>query len=582
MKICWCDGCRKEELNRLKGEIKKFQEEIKKLEEAKQDDKALIRLLTKRIRKLEKAVSELAERAQHYKNSAAKLWERTKRPPCGYAIFVRPHPGGKPDEVDVLDGGHLKKVALAIPGLIAKDLKCGWEVLLNAKDNVVEVTKNYWSWGSEVIFKEHLSEDIALVMSEMDSVQQCFLSQELKNVQLKSGDSLLNCGGLLVRVLPKTAEKDHDLEEIPDLDFSKVGGLSKQIAEIEEALAPFADREVYIKEAKGQDMPRGILLDGPPGCGKTLLARVIASNLAKHRGIKGYFMALTSTELINKYVGETERKLRELFNRAKEKSGDGNLVAIFIDEIDALIRSRDFAMDKEPWKGDTVAQFCGLLDGITPLGDIIVIGATNHKNLIDPAILRSGRMTVQITVPRPNRKGAEEILRIYLTPDLSFGQKYFQDDLYEYFDHFGSGKKEIAELNKNPEKVRDHFLDMVIKRIFYKGNPLEIVLGEGREDEEVLKIDNKIEVMNENQLLKTYLRDWISGDMLKNIVEKAKRIAFTRWIRKRKQDPGAKYELTKKDFFLAVDAEYQRIVSSVKAPRQVMEKQAPIGFIKNE
>lgn len=551
----------------LRLEIEKLKNALKKIREENADLRLSLQSLIEQLAEREIALEKALMYIGYYKEAVKKI----RQPPNDYAIYVRPHPGGNPDEADVLVREELKRVICVIPDLLPKDLKCGWEVLLGGKNNgsIVSTTKDYWKWGEEVIFEEKLRDDLALITDEFSNRKQCYLSPELKELPLKKGDLLLNCGGVLVKLLPKPQEKEHLLggEAVGDLDFSKIGGLSRQIEEIKEALLPFEEPEVYVGKLKGQDAPRGILLDGPPGCGKTLLAKVIASNLAKQRGVKGIFIGLTSTELINKYVGETEHKLRELFARAQEKSGEDNLVVVFIDEIDALIRSRDAAMDKEPWKGDTVAQFCGLLDGIKPLGNVLIIGATNHKSLIDPAILRPGRMSVHINVPRPKRRGAEEILRIYLTANLPFSKKYLVDS-YEYIDHFDSGQKETAPLNSDPEKIRDHFVEMVIKRIFYTGSPLKLALHDEFGEEDFAEVDNRVEIMNENGVLTTYLKDHVSGDMLANIVEKAKRSAHQRDKKHRELNPGTEPnpELTKKDFFLAVEAEYKRVVSSFKKP----------------
>lgn len=531
---------------------------------------------------VEEQLKEMAELAKKYKQEAERLLNSV---PQSYAIFLRKHPGGKSDEIDILLRGQLVKVIFRINGIAVNDLKCGWEIILNQNENtVIATTKTFWRWGNQVVFKAKLSNELVLVSGHTESDnQQCILAPELQSVNLKQGDLLLNCGGLLVKVLPKTEEKNHDIQSVPDLDFTKVGGLSSQIDEIQEALLPFIERELYMKELKGEDMPKGIILDGPPGCGKTLLARVIASYLSRQKGKDGYFMALTSTELINKYVGETERKMRELFSRAKEKARESGLVVIFIDEIDALVRRRDVAMEKEPWKGDSVAQFCGLLDGIEPLADVLVIGATNFKDLIDPAILRPGRLTVHIRVPRPDYDGSREILKIHLPSDLPFAKKYFSEDIHDYTDHFGSGKEDLVQLDKNPEKIRDHFIEMILNRIFYTGDPKNVILDSGGADPTELTIDNKIEYLEDGKLRVTYLKDHISGDMLKNIVDKARRIALSRFIPMKRQNPETKMEMFKRDFFEAIDAEYMRIATSLRAVKTgPKESKGKIGFVKDE
>ena len=559
----------------LKKAIRKCREKSEeKLEDLKKRYEEALAYAIKRMKEYKKL-------AQYWNEKYDKLKAELKLPPSPYAVFWRMHPAGKPDEVDVIYGEQTFKMLFRVENIDPKTVKCGSQVLLGGMGLVVEVINDYWPWGSEVSFLEKLSEEMVLVTDQFGNNQQCYLNPELKNQEFKKGDPLLNCLGLVVKSLPKTEEKEHLLKdyEVPDLDFKDVGGLSRQIEEIKEALLPFVEREAYIEGFKGKDMPRGILLDGPPGCGKTLLAKVIASQLAKLKGSRGYFIGLTSTELISKFVGETERHLRELFSRAEELVSQGGLVVIFFDEIDALIRSRDNAMEHEPWKADTVAQFCGLLDGIKPLGNVVVVGATNHKGLIDVAILRPGRISVHITVPRPNRKAAEEILRIYLTPDLPFGDKYLVDE-YQYVDYFGDKETHQVSFNKDRERIREHFIEMVIRRIYYAGPTIKIILNDEAGNEETLTIDNRIEEMNETHNETRYLKNYISGDMLRNIVEKAKRIGFSRWAKRKRQNPNVKPELVKKDFFLAVDAEYRRIVSSLKKPKD--RNKTPLGFIMPE
>lgn len=562
--------------------IKKLTEEKEQLTQKLSDSSQDKRKIHDRLAVVEDQLKRMTELARKYEQEIERLKQAV---PQDYAIFLRRHPGGKKDEIDILLHGSLCKIISRIKDVPVEDLKCGWEIILNQNANTaIATTKNLWRWGSQVVFKAKLTDELVLVSGHSDSdTQQCILAPELYSVNLKQGDQLLNCGGLLVKVLPKTEEANHDIQSVKNLDFAKVGGLSDQIEQIQEALLPFIEKEVYLKVLKGEDMPKGIILDGPPGCGKTLLARVIASYLSRQKGKDGYFIAITSTELINKYVGETERKMRELFDRAKEKAQEGGLVVIFIDEIDALLKDRNVTEEKEPWMAQSVAQFCGLLDGIEAMTDVLVIGATNLKEKIDPAILRPGRLTVHIRVPRPNRDGAREILKIYLSSELPFARKYFSEDLYIYNDYYGTDQQEMIQLDKNPEKIRDHFIDTILNRLFYAGDPKTVILDPNGSEPTELTVDNKIEFVEDGRLKATYLKDHLSGDMLKNIVEKARRIAFSRYFAMKKQNPETKAEMFKKDFFEAVDAEYLRIATSLKAVKT--EPGGPkdqIGFVKNK
>jgi len=551
------------------------------------------RNLSKNLKNREKEIQEASEIVQRYIDAIEEIKAeydeaiaKLTNPPCSYGIFVGKHPDGKENEIDILLHGDLKKVLLvkdkywpATKNIKVEDLKCGWQVICNPKENVIGVIKNYWYFGNKVTLHERLTDDTALVSDGMDSLKQCFLSPELKSEKLKKGDPLLECGGLIVKILPKTeqAERFMDIKEIKDLSFKDIGGLEKQIEEIKEALLPFRERDVYINEFKGKKPVRGIILDGPPGCGKTLTAKIIAAELARWKGVKGYFMEVGGPELNNKYVGVIEERLRDLVNRAEEKAVDGNVVVIFIDELDALIRDRGTSMDKEPWKADTVAQFNILLDGVKTLGDIMFIGATNIKYALDSAVLRDSRLGVHIHIPRPNKKGAIEILKIHLTSDLPFHSKYFQDE-YEYIDHFGDGKKKKIKLDKDPDKIKNHFIEMIINRIFYTGNPVNIYLDDDG-GERKITINNKLLVLTGDGFKETYFKKFISGDMLAGIVEKAKRIALKRYIWQKKNNPEIKPAITKKDFFLAIDEKFRNVTSEYNYKKEKTENEKRrIGF----
>ncbi len=551
-----------ETIKKLGEEIARLSEDREKIKKELIDSKKAAVELQEKLAEVERKLTEMTKLAKGWKDECNRLKNSV---PQDYAIFVRESLGGKSGDIDVMHGGQLVRIVSRISGVATKELKFGWELLLNSNGNTaIYTTKEFWRWGNQVSFVVKLTDDLALVSGHGGGENmQCLLSPELKDKKLKKGDLFLNCGGLLVKALPKTEEADHDFISVKGLDFSKVGGLSKQIREIQEALLPFSEREVYMNVLKGVEMPRGIILDGPPGCGKTLIARVIASYLARQKNKEGYFIALTSTEMLDKYHGETERKLRELFSRAKEKAEESGLVVIFIDEIDSLVPNREMTREKQPWMAQAVTQMCGLLDGIEPLSDVLVIGATNSKEIIDPSILRPGRLTVHIRVPRPDKDGAREILKIHLDPELPFAQKYYREDLREFTDHFGTGQRELAELNKDPILIRDHFIETILSRVFYDGPAKSVNLKAGQEEETELTIDNKIEYLENGKLKMNYLKDHISGDMLRNLVDKARRLALSRFISAKRDNLEAKMEIFKRDFFEAVDKEYMRITTSL-------------------
>ncbi len=566
------------------GDDKDLEDLLRKLETDRENSKIIIRALRRRIKECEERGQKLDRANKAYAKALerltkiAKQHEQAEKSRQGaaskYGVFIRPHPGGDADEVDILVDDEMRKVHLAMPGLSAADLKCGWEVLLDPETgNIVGLTKKHHFRGSVVSFKEKLNDEEALVSGEGGSLFQCFLSPELKDQKLKDGDYLLNYNGLLLKLLPKVegAERFFDIEEIRDKDWSHVGGLSRAVKKIKRSLLPFKIPEVYAK-FKGKNPPKGLILHGPEGCGKTLLAQVIAADVGKSRGLKVGFMQFAGADLTDKFVGETARKMREIFARAKELASQGWLVIVFIDEIDSLLRSRDTA-SHEPWMGTDIGQFNAILQGMDPLGNVLVIGATNRKDLIDKAILRPGRLGVDVEVPRPrSEKDIKEILRIHLTADMPFASKYFEQDTYTYIDHFGSGEEQKVELKKDPENVRNHIIDMITNRILYTGSPVRMHFEDGEPDSTI--VDNRFRAITQKGEEDVYLKDWLSGAILASIVENARLIALERYNRLREENPSnAKEEVMKKDFFRAVDEEMRRLKNSF-----LKVKEKPLGF----
>ena len=529
-----------------------------------------------RSRKLYKALNKALADNEYFRKIAKTLMEKFKNPPANHAIFWRIHPGGKPDEVDILSLGckEVKKVIFLVSGKDPKTVKSGSLVELGGQyDGALVEVLDLFPWGEEVKFREKLSEEIILVAVNDNQLEQCYLSPELKAISFKEGDGLLNCKGIITKVLPKTEEKEHlrNLEEVELVEWSQVGGLSNKIKQIKRTLLPFKLKDEYENKLKGKRPSRGIILHGPEGCGKTLCAKAIATDLARYRGTKFHFIEITGARLTDKYVGKTAGKLRELFARAKEKADDQNLVVVFIDEIDSLFRNRDTA-EHEPWMATDIGQFNGILDGIEPLGNVIVIGATNHKDLVDKAILRPGRLGIDIYISRPKtRKDIKEILRIHLTKDLPFAKKYFEKDAYEYINHFKGGKVELAELNKEPEKIKEHFIDMIVSRLFYMGPPLEVTFNDN--GEETVLVNNRFKAITEDGENYVWLKDRLSGAVLEGIVEKARMLVLERYGRLKEENKVAELEFTKKDFFLAIDEELDRLKNSFKGV-----KEKDIGF----
>jgi len=291
------------------------------------------------------------------------------------------------------------------------------------------------------------------------------------------------------------------LEEVPDVTYQQIGGLGDQIEVIRDAIElPYVHKDRF--EEYELAPPKGVLLYGPPGCGKTLIAKAVANSLAKAVAEKegsddtrSYFLNIKGPELLNKYVGETERQIRLIFQRAKEKSDQGVPVIVFFDEMDSLFRTRGTGISSDV-ESTIVPQLLSELDGVEALKNVIVIGASNREDLIDPAILRPGRLDVKIKIERPGREAAAQIFRIYLTDRLPYDPE------------------ELAEHDGDTDALVSAMVEVVVEKMFREDASnrfLEVTYANG--DREVL-----------------YFRDFASGAMIENIVRRAKKEAIKRDI----------------------------------------------------
>ena len=307
------------------------------------------------------------------------------------------------------------------PGIIKK----GNEVVLNESLNVVLVRDGELS-GEVVTLKEQLEDTRrCVVFARADEERVVELSDEMLDTKLRSGDSLLMDvrTQLIIEKLPKLESENLVLEEVPDITYADVGGLDTQIEAITDAVElPYLHRELFAQYSL--PAPKGILLYGPPGCGKTLIAKAVANSLAKkvaestgNENVRSYFLNIKGPELLNKYVGETERQIRQVFQRAREKADEGMPVIVFFDEMESLFRTRGTGISSD-MESTIVPQLLAEIDGVESLRDVIVIGASNREDLIDPAILRPGRLDVKIKIERPNEEAAAQIFSRYLTVDL--------------------------------------------------------------------------------------------------------------------------------------------------------------------
>jgi len=430
--------------------------------------------------------------------------DRLAQPPSGYGVFLG---ANADDTVDVFTSGRRMRLVCS-PAVGIGGLKNGQTVRLNEALTVVEST-GYERVGEVSALRELLDGgQRALVVGHADEERVVWLADPLvpdvddpNPVVLRPGDSLLvdTKAGYAYERVPKAEVEDLVLEEVPDVDYSDIGGLGRQIGQIRDAVElPFLHAELF-KEYSLRP-PKGVLLYGPPGCGKTLIAKAVANSLAKKiaeargdnpREAKSFFLNIKGPELLNKFVGETERHIRVIFQRAREKASEGTPVIVFFDEMDSIFRTRGSGVSSDV-ETTIVPQLLSEIDGVEGLENVIVIGASNREDMIDPAILRPGRLDVKIKIERPDAESAEDIFSKYLTEALPINE----DDLAE-FD--GDRAACIAGM-----------IQRVVERMYGETEDnrfLEVTYANG--DKEVL-----------------YFKDFNSGAMIQNIVDRSKKYAI--------------------------------------------------------
>ncbi len=425
--------------------------------------------------------------------------EKLTQPPSAYGTMLGHNDDGT---VDVFSSG--RKIRVAVHPDLTTALERGQEVVLNESLNVVKARGNDIT-GEVVTMREVLADGRrAVISARADEERVAELCDALVGTKLRSGDAMLMDirSGVLLEKLPRPEVDDLVLEEVPDVSYGDVGGLDAQIESIVDAVElPFLHQDLFSEYQL--PAPKGILLYGPPGCGKTLIAKAVANSLAKKVAeVSGdgkatsYFYNIKGPELLNKYVGETERQIRLVFQRAREKSEEGWPVIVFFDEMESLFRTRGTGISSDI-ESTIVPQLLAEIDGVETLKNVIVIGASNREDLIDPAILRPGRLDVKIKIERPNVEAATAIFGRYLTSDLPLAESAVET--------IGGGDRDKAVQGMIEETVADMYATEELNQF------LEVTYQNG--DKEIM-----------------YFKDFSSGAMIENIVRRAKKLAIKRVI----------------------------------------------------
>ena len=496
------------EIQELRGQLKLLEEELSLSRRRLEAAPAQIASLEKRLAQTEAQLSvtrdnnavlhsTLAEARDKLEELRAQV-ESLSKPPASYGVFLQAYDD---ESADVFTNGRKLRVNMA--GEVAIDeLQRGQEVVLNEALNIIEA-QEFDIQGEVVTVKELMDGGArALVIARTDEERVIELAGPLLGTVIRAGDSLLlePKSGHALEKLPKPEVEELILEEVPDISYEDIGGLADQIEEIRDAVElPFLYSDLF-KEHE-LEPPKGILLYGPPGCGKTLVAKAVANSLAKKVAAKlgrddrrSYFLNIKGPELLNKYVGETERQIRHIFQRAKEKSEEGVPVIVFFDEMDSLFRTRGSGISSDI-ESTIVPQLLAEIDGVESLKNVIVVGASNREDLIDPAILRPGRLDVKIKIERPDEKSAADIFSKYLTTTIPISESEIETH--------GSAKTAVQEIIKST--VAHMYSEEPQNRF------LEVTYANGEKEE-------------------LYFKDFSSGAMIENIVRRAKKAAIKRTI----------------------------------------------------
>jgi len=499
---------RPDDATQLRGVITALEEEIATLRRRLRDTPSRIEDLETELNRtrerLDRATSQndklaaVLEEAREQLGVLREEVEKLTAPPNNFGTVLQVNDDGT---TDILTGSRKLRVA-AQPNVEVKKLQVGQEVLLNEAFNIIDI-RHFEAAGEVLRVREPMTDGRVVVLAHADEEKVLNRAETMSDVKLRAGDYVRidTKTGLILEKMERPEVEELVLEEVPDITYEDVGGLADQIEQIRDTVElPYMYRDLFREYQL--DPPKGILLYGPPGCGKTLIAKAVANSLAKkvsertgNPDVRSYFLNIKGPELLNKWVGETERQIRLIFQRAKERSDEGVPVIVFFDEMDSLFRTRGTGISSDV-ESTIVPQLLSELDGVEALKNVVVIGASNREDLIDPAILRPGRLDVKIKIHRPDTVAAREIFRIYLSDQMPLDEEA------------------LAKANGDRAALIDEMITATVDAMYSESDEnrfLEVTYASG--DREIL-----------------FFKDFASGAMIENIVRRAKKDAIKRQI----------------------------------------------------